>query len=140
MKTIQKFNSTNRQMSCLRYALLFILTMSSFSILFAQDVKVDIRGIRNDKGSILIMAQAGKDSKPIYNQEKANKGNISITLKAIPWKEFTISVFHDENGNWQMDMNEQGMPAEGKKKKNCQLQQDTTTNVKIKLFYPEIKE
>ena len=47
MKTIQKFNSTNRQMSCLRYALFFILTMSSFSILFAQDVKVDIRGIRN---------------------------------------------------------------------------------------------
>nr|WP_227462047.1 hypothetical protein [Odoribacter sp. OF09-27XD] len=74
MKTIQKFNSTNRQMSCLRYALLSILTMSSFSILFAQDVKVDIRGIRNDKGSILIMAQAAKIRNRYTIRKKPIKG------------------------------------------------------------------
>ena len=35
-------------------------------VTFAQEVKVEVRGIRSAKGAIMVMAQQDSESKPVY--------------------------------------------------------------------------
>ena len=46
-----------------------------------------------------------------------------------------LSVFHDENENWQMDMLEGKGPAEGYVLKSCEVKDEEAT-FKLKLYYP----
>ncbi len=106
---------------------------------FAQDVKVEVRGIRSEKGSIMVMAQKDANSKPVFAMVKAVKGKVEVLLKDVPWEQCQISLFHDENGNGEMDRNEQGMPIEGYAREKYKKEQETPVVMKIKLYYP-IKE
>ena len=103
--------------------------------LFAQTVTVEIRNIRNDKGNVLVMAQSGKDSQPIYGMAKPEKGVAIVTLENVTQKQFEVSAFHDENDNWTMDLNENQMPVEGYVHKNYTLK-DGENICKMKLYYP----
>ena len=47
------------------------------------------------------------ESKPVYAMATAVKDTVTVVLKDVPWEKFLISLFHDENGNWELDMNEQ---------------------------------
>lgn len=51
-------------------------------------------------------------------------------------KRFLISLFHDENGNWELDMNEQGIPVEGYAREKCKKEADASATVKMKMYYP----
>lgn len=95
-----------------------------------HDIEVQIKGIRSETGNILIMAQTGKGSQPIYGSAKAQRGQVSITLKGFTEEKYQLSAFHDENCNWQLDMDEQKRPLEGvaqayyqydPKQPNCQM-------------------
>ena len=77
----------------------------------------------------------GEETKPVYGMAKPEKGEATITLKNVEWEQFDISVFHDENGNYQMDFTEDKKPAEGYAMKKCKTQQEEET-VKLKLYYP----
>ena len=61
--------------------------------------------------------------------------HISV-LKDVPWEKFLISLFHDENGNWELDMNEQGIPVEGYAREKCKKEADASATVKMKMYYP----
>lgn len=50
-------------------------------------------------------------------------------------KVFNLS-FHDENGNWELDMNEQGIPVEGYAREKCKKEADASATVKMKMYYP----
>ena len=109
-----------------------VLTINSLQ---AQTVTIEIRGIRGDKGQILAMAQGGKDSKPVYGMAKPEKGMVMIKLEHVTWDQFEVSVFHDENDNRTMDLNEDKMPIEGYARKSCKLENGEAT-CKLKLYYP----
>lgn len=89
-----------------------------FGLLFAanaqsRSIQVEVKGVRNANGKILVMAQLDEASKPVYGLAEARKGSVSVTLENMSDEKYLISVFHDENGNWQLDMNEKGIPVEG---------------------------
>ena len=103
---------------------------------FAQDVKVEVRGIHSAKGTIMVMAQPNAETKPVYAMVTAVKDTVTVVLKDLPWEEFTISLFHDENGNWELDKDERGMPLEGYVREKYKKQCDLPLVVKMRLYYP----
>ena len=105
-------------------------------IVSAQEVKVEIRGIRSAKGNIMVMAQADSESKPVYAMVPAVKDTVTVTLKDIPWKEFLVSLYHDEDANWELDMNDKGIPVEGYAREKFKKEQDAPATVKVKIYYP----
>lgn len=79
-------------------------------------IKVDIVGLKNNKGQVLI---------GLYNSEnqflkKVYKGNVALiknkkataTFENLPAGEYAISIFHDENSNGKLDTNFMGIPKE----------------------------
>ena len=62
-------------------------------------------------------------------------GGAEIRLENVDWEKFDLSVFHDENENWQMDMLEGKGPAEGYVLKSCEVKDEEAT-FKLKLYYP----
>lgn len=110
-----------------------IFTCSS---VMAKTIIVKVSNVRGEKGNILVMAQQGKDSKPVYGMTKAENGTATVTLENVEWDQFDLSVFHDENDNWKMDFTEDKKPAEGYAMKSCKPKKDEET-VSLKMYYPE---
>lgn len=102
---------------------------------WARTVIVEITQVRNDQGNVLVMAQAGKDTEPIYGMAKAQKGQLTIRLESVVWEKFDLSIIHDENENWQMDLRDGKGPAEGYALKSCVTKGEETT-IKVRLYYP----
>lgn len=102
----------------------------------ARTVIVEVSNVRGEQGKVLVMAQGGKDTEPVYGMASPEKGKAVIRLENVNWEKFTISVFHDENENKQMDMTEEKRPMEGYAMKRCEANQDEIT-VRLKLYYPE---
>lgn len=119
-----------------RAALLIILAMIvTYSTAGARTIIVKVSNIQGEQGTILVMAQYGKESKPVYGMAKPEKGEVTITLENVEWEQFDLSVFHDENGNYKMDFTDDKKPAEGYAMKNCKPQKEEEI-VKLKLYYP----
>lgn len=83
----------------------------------AAEITVDISGIKNAKGAIMA---ALFDSETGY---KTNKGvrasttnvtadTVSFSFEHLPEGEYAIKLFHDVNGDGEMNMNLFGMPTE----------------------------
>lgn len=102
---------------------------------WARTVIVEITRVRNDQGNVLVMARAGKETKPVYGMAKAQKGKLTIRLESVVWEKFDLSIIHDENENWQMDLLEGKGPAEGYALKSCEARGEETT-IKVRLYYP----
>lgn len=99
-----------------------------------HDVEVKIKGIRSETGNILIMALTDKESQPIYGSAKAKRGQVTITLKGLTDEKYMLSVFHDENSNWELDMDEQKRPLEGVAQSYYQFEPGKT-GCKMTLYY-----
>ena len=99
-----------------------------------HDVEVKIKGIRSETGNILIMALTDKESQPIYGSAKAKRGQVTITMKGLTNEKYMLSVFHDENSNWELDMDEQKRPLEGVAKSYYQFEPGKT-GCKMTLYY-----
>ena len=119
-----------------RTTLLIILAMIfTYSTVGARTIIVKVSNIRGEQGTILVMAQSGKESKPVYGMAKPEKGEATITLENVEWEQFDLSVFHDENENYKMDFPDDKKPAEGYAMKSCKTRKEEET-VKLKLYYP----
>lgn len=105
------------------------------SPIMARTIIVKVSNIRGEKGNILVMAQQGKEDKPVYGMAKVERGTVSIKLENVEWDEFDLSVFHDENDNWEMDLSEDKKPTEGYAMKSCKPKKEEET-VSLKLYYP----
>ena len=71
-----------------------------------------------------------------YAMATAVKDTVTVVLKDVPWEKFLISLFHDENGNWELDKNEQGIPVEGYAREKCKKEPEASATVKVKMYYP----
>jgi len=101
--------------------LLFIITILISSLSLAQttngqDIVVNISGIDNNKGKIMIGLYAsegnwlGNPKKSLIG--KIENGKSTVTFSNMSQGVYAISIYHDENDNNLIDMNFLGIPKE----------------------------
>lgn len=89
------------------------------------------------------MMQSSQTEKPFQDMKEATVDSCSFIFKSVNDGTYKISAFHDENGNYQINKDEKGIPTEGfviktitvKDGKITNVGQDETVN--LKLFYPK---
>lgn len=101
----------------------------------ARNLEITVADIRSDRGSILVMATVKGVEKPFYGMAAAKAGSVSVTLEGIDAETAEVSLFHDENGNFKMDMGDRS-PVEGYATHKCKLSGEQNT-VTLKIYYPE---
>lgn len=99
----------------------------------AKTLEITVPNVRTAKGAILVMAAVPGQEQPVYGKGEAREGTVVLTLE-IPADAAEVSLFHDENGDYKMDMGDRG-PTEGYAAKKCKLAEERTA-VKMNLFYP----
>lgn len=122
-------------MKTLRIILLLGLALASASA-SAKTLEITVSEIRNDKGSILVMARVAGREQPLYAMAAAQKGSVTVKIENIDDAVDTaeVSLFHDEDGDHKMKMGDRG-PAEGYAAKKCKLAAEENF-VSVKLYYP----
>lgn len=117
-----------KHLTYLLNSVLAVLLISS--ILFAQeelekkqnlnlgDMIVKIDNIESDEGVIMLALYVGEDN---YAENRTfNAAKVSITesvaeytFENVPFGEYAIKCYHDENENSKLDTNMFGIPSEG---------------------------
>jgi uncharacterized protein (DUF2141 family) len=81
---------------------------------------VNVNGIRNAKGKVVIGLWKSKDGFPkdaskalnVATVEIAN-GTATAVFRDLPHGDYAVATYHDENNNGKMDSNLFGVPTEG---------------------------
>lgn len=110
-----------------KWVILFMLTVSALSASAQNDLTVKVKNIRSAKGKVMIAADKGQ-----YAMVDATGDTATLVLKDVPAGKCKLYIYHDENGNYQLDK-EDGVPAE-----NCDMvdvemtQEPKTIEVELK--------
>lgn len=104
----------------------------------AKSLEVTIPNVRSDKGKVLIMVQSADSQKPVYAMADAKADTVSIRIEGLTAADVTISIFHDEDGDYQMKMAE-NIPQEGYARTSLSLAQEQNAVI-LPLSYPANKE
>lgn len=110
-----------------KWVILFMLTVSALSASAQNDLTVKVKNIRSAKGKVMIAADKGQ-----YAMVDATGDTATLVLKDVPTGKCKLYIYHDENGNYQLDK-EEGVPAE-----NCDMvdvemtQEPKTIEVELK--------
>jgi uncharacterized protein (DUF2141 family) len=85
-----------------------------------SDLKIELNGLRNSKGHVLISlfsSSKGWPDDPDASFKKlrlpAQKNTMSFAFKNIPAGKYAIAIIHDENDNLRLDTGLFGIPKEG---------------------------
>ena len=64
---------------------LFILSLFMLvcGCIEARTIIVEVGNIRGNQGNILVMAQSGKDTKPVYGMAKSEKGKVPTGKRGL---------------------------------------------------------
>jgi len=82
------------------------------------DLTIHVTGMRNTSGFVVIALADSENTflgkGPAYAQirTRVQGPDAVVTLRDIPWKDYAISVFHDENANGTLDRTMKGIPKE----------------------------
>ena len=100
--------------------ILIIIVLSSWSFVSRKgSIHLTIEACKSDKGKVLIALY--DNAKGYLNEEKAvikkvvrirNKKAI-LKLEGLPFGEYAVACYHDENSNLRLDKNIVGIPKEG---------------------------
>lgn len=91
--------------------------LSGFSFLEKGKVIINIRGLKSDKGELILAIFNDKNDYLkkdfIHKKVKVSKaGDTVVTFEDLPKGEYSVSVIHDENKNGKLDKNVVGIPKE----------------------------
>lgn len=100
----------------------------------AKTLEISISNVRNDQGSILVMASVAGQDQPVYAKAPAKKGLVTVTLAGLAADAAEVSLFHDEDGDYRMKQGDRG-PVEGYAARKCKLPSEEN-KVSMKLYYP----
>lgn len=82
-------------------------------------IKVNINGIENQKGQIVVMLFNTEDGFPKEVNKAYKKGYVkkfsetaSYTFENVPHGTYAVVIFHDENSDGEIESNFIGMPKE----------------------------
>ena len=82
----------------------------------AATVVVSVRGVRNDRGHVLVALCTKADFLQPHCRWKgrtaASVGTVQVTIKDVPPGEYAAQAFHDENDNGTLDRTFFGLPKE----------------------------
>jgi uncharacterized protein (DUF2141 family) len=97
-----------------------VLLSSSYRLLNGGVLTVQIDGIKNNNGMLLLALYNKKEAFPqesnlAYTKRllKISNQKAYVQLNDLPPGWYAIAVFHDENNNRAMDKNMVGIPKEG---------------------------
>jgi uncharacterized protein (DUF2141 family) len=102
-----------------------LVSLSAFAALAgaagAADLTVDVGGIRDARGAIMVALHAPKDGVAFPDMagavaaqwRMAEPGTLRFVFPGLKPGRYAVAVYHDENGNQKLDTNPLGMPTEG---------------------------
>ncbi|NER17710.1 DUF2141 domain-containing protein [Spongiivirga citrea] len=103
----------------MKKVILISFLLIAFSIGHAQEagsIKVNVINASSDEGKVLIGLYDSEASflKKTYKGTMAKPvdGKCQVIFKDIPYGEYAVSIFHDENDNNKLDTNFMGIPKE----------------------------
>jgi uncharacterized protein (DUF2141 family) len=97
---------------------LCIFYMCSNVINAQHNLSLNINGVTSEKGNICFAIYTNENSflkfDKVYKSgsEKAVKGNTAFNITDLPEGDYAIAIFHDANGNKNLDTNVLGIPKE----------------------------
>ncbi|MDR2773815.1 MAG: DUF2141 domain-containing protein [Tannerella sp.] len=95
---------------------LFALAVLAASFAGAQNkLTVVIEGIEKTEGTIPVAVydSTGFLKKPVYTGlVGAGREEASVVIEDVAPGEYAVSIFHDENGNYKLDVDTFGIPTE----------------------------
>jgi len=99
---------------------LVLLPLTAFAYDSKSTLTVKMEGFSSDNGYVNLALFKTEDGFPEDKQKacKNAKGNIKsgkseVVFTDIPYGEYAISIYHDENANGKLDKNFMGVPKEG---------------------------
>lgn len=111
-----KTNTSSKKKLTTIMACTMLATLGTVTTSMAQtgDLTVTIKGIKGNKGNLMI--GVGDLQNPLSMKGdivKITSETATTLIKGVPQGEGIIYVYHDENGNYMLDKDEQGVPKEG---------------------------
>ena len=106
-------------MKHLKFIFMALTIFSCFSFSLEQgDLRVVINGLRNDKGTVYMTVYNDATFFPRQTEKALTASIISAEQSetifiSLPFGEYAVSVFHDENNNGRIDTGFFGIPREG---------------------------
>lgn len=84
----------------------------------ASQLRVEVTDIRSDKGAIMASLLRANPDKGVAEQvtgarEPARAGRVTLSFDDLESGEYAVMLYHDENGNGELDKNLLGLPLEG---------------------------
>lgn len=103
----------------MKQALMSAVLLALVGSASAADLTIDVQGLNSTQGEVMVAVFAGAEGwlrKPVAVARQAAAGQtgsaVQLVLKELPEGALAVSVFHDLNGNGQLDRNAMGMPLE----------------------------
>ena len=107
-----------------------------------NSLKIKISDIKKEGGTILIAV--GDYSNPtamVSKMVKVEGKSVEFTLHDLPEGKTSLYVFHDENGNYALDMSENGVPLEGCYSGELEVGKGKKeTEIKLKYYDPAVSK
>lgn len=114
-----------------------LLTLAAAALSSAatgKELTVSVRNVRNAEGNILTMLRIPRQQ-PLYAETPARAGSVTVRFGDVAGDEAEVWLIHDRNGNYRMDTDAEGRPAEGYARCTQPLSEELNT-VEIDLTYP----
>jgi len=95
--------------------IMLFFTASSWS---QEGLEVKVNNIKKNTGYMMLALYdseetfLGEEYFEVAREEVKEKGSLIIKLADLPYGKYAITVFHDENGNEDLDTNAIGIPRE----------------------------
>lgn len=87
-----------------------VVSVCSLTVMAQNDLTVKVTNVRSANGKVLIATDKGQ-----YNMVDVKGKDAVLELKGVPDGKCKLYVYHDENGNYQLDK-EDDVPVE-----NCAI-------------------
>lgn len=99
--------------------LLFLNLLLLPFMMFSQNkLSVDVIGVKSNNGNVLVAVYNSSDSfldsDKMFSggSSKAELGNTLVIIDDLPDGEYALAIFHDEDGDDELDTNWIGIPKE----------------------------
>lgn len=105
-------------MRVIKNLIFFFLVCTPFLVASQNTLTIIVEGVASSDGYIAVGAYTGQgnflEDKKAYAGvfAEAQKGNTRVRIPNLPNGTYAISLFHDENGNKELDTNFIGIPKE----------------------------
>ena len=118
MENTLKSSRSDRTVNIRRIATLSCIAITLSCPVQAADLRIELTNLGDQSGKVMLNVVRNeaqmKNAEPAEAAMMLNPGKdgVSLTLHNLPAGIYGIQVFHDENGNGELDANLLGIPKE----------------------------